>query len=54
MQHDMLVFHLNFSSFAKNATGHHTPESSLTSIPNSKNSTSWYGRLSAEKNGTPG
>jgi hypothetical protein len=50
----MLVFDLNFSSFTKKATGDHTPDSGLTSVPNSKNSTSWYGRLSAEKNGTPG
>jgi hypothetical protein len=49
----MLVLDIYFSSFVITfqccLTGDHTPDSGLTSVPNSKNSTSWYGRLSAEK-----
>jgi hypothetical protein len=51
--HYMLVLDIYFSSFVITfqccLTGDHTPDSGLTSVPNSKNSTSWYGRLSAEK-----
>jgi hypothetical protein len=48
--HYMLVFELYFTSFV--ITGDHTPDSGLTSVPNSKNNTSWYGRLSTEKRNT--